>query len=66
MFYVTVINGKRTGFLLGPYDSHQDALDNVERGRELAIDADPFACFYYVGTCRWKDPTNPPKSVFGD
>lgn len=56
MFYVSVINGKRTGLLLGPFATHEEALDNVERGRELAIAADPFAHFYWFGTCRIEGP----------
>lgn len=40
-FYVTVRNGPRTGYLLGPYELYQSALDNVERARELAKAADP-------------------------
>lgn len=66
MYYVTIIRGKRVGFLLGPYPSHEDALENVDRGRELANDADSRSVFDAFGTSRWKDLTTlPPKSVFG-
>ena len=40
-FYVTVRDGRRVGFLLGPYASHMTALANVRRGRLLAEDARP-------------------------
>lgn len=51
-FYVTIRRGSRTGFLLGPYERYDDALANVERGRRLAVAADPFAHFDAFGTAR--------------
>jgi hypothetical protein len=48
-FYVTIREGRRVGWLLGPYASHMTALANVERGRRLAMEARPdqagFAAF---------------------
>lgn len=49
-FYVTVQDAGRTGYLLGPYAEHQPALDNVERGRQLAYKANDRAWFYAYGT----------------
>ena len=49
-FFVTVIDGKRVGWLLGPYPTHSAALDHVQRGKELANKADRFAVFYAYGT----------------
>ena len=49
-FYVTVRDGPRTGYLLGPYRTHREALAQVDRGRSLAYDADPRAPFYAYGT----------------
>jgi len=49
-FYVTVRDAGRTGFLLGPYDTHPDALQEVDRGRRLAIAANDRAWFYAYGT----------------
>jgi hypothetical protein len=49
-FFVTVRDAGRTGFLLGPYQSHGEALKNVERGREAAIAANAWAHFYSFGT----------------
>ena len=51
-FYVTVRDAGRTGFLLGPYRTHRQALANVERGRELAEKADRWAHFYAFGTAK--------------
>lgn len=51
-YYVTVVNGQRVGWLLGPYRTHGEAEGEVDRGRELAMEADPFAHFYAFGTAR--------------
>lgn len=51
LFYVSVDDGSRKGILLGPYGSHQEACDNVDRGSALAEAADPRAAFYAFGTC---------------
>ena len=50
-FYVSVIDGKKHGLLLGPYPTKEEAEGQVERGRKLANDADPWAHFYAFGTC---------------
>ena len=62
MFYVTVVDGARVGFLLGPYRNHQDAFDNVDRGRDLANETDPRAAFYSFGTSSIKRER---QTVFG-
>ncbi len=65
-YYVTVVDGPRTGWLLGPYDTHVEALAQVDRGNDLACKADPRAHWYAFGTARITDPTLPlPRSVFG-
>jgi len=64
-FYVTVIDHGRHGFLLGPYADHETALENVNRGRELASAADPRAHWYGFGTARVPHDMKPPTSVFG-
>lgn len=63
-YYVTVIDGKKKGALLGPYATHQEALDNVARGTKLAMDSDPKAPWYAYGTAK-VDARELPKSVFG-
>ena len=49
-YYVTMKRDTRTAWLLGPYDTHAEALDNIERGRRLAQDVDPFTDFDAFGT----------------
>lgn len=69
-FYVTVKDGNRTGFLLGPYDNHDEALANVDRGREAAFASDNKgrSWFYSYGTAKMTLPetmTEFPQGVFG-
>lgn len=66
-FYVSVIDGPRKGFLLGPYDTHDEALQNVERGKQLAFDTDGASrtWFYAYGTCRLECDGKLPQGVFG-
>lgn len=60
-FYVTVQRAKagggvRTGFLLGPYPTHGEALAKVDLGRRLARDADPWTAFDAFGTSKVTTP----------
>jgi hypothetical protein len=64
-YYVTVRDGDRHGYLLGPYDSHLEALENVDRGNRLAGEADGRAHWYAFGTGRLADDTPTVASVFG-
>jgi hypothetical protein len=48
-FYVTVRDAGKVGVLLGPYKTKSAAEAQVDRGRRLAIAADPFAFFYAYG-----------------
>lgn len=56
-FYVSVKDSDkadaRTGFLLGPYATWEEAEANRKRGRKLAEQEsnDPKAFFYHYGTC---------------
>jgi hypothetical protein len=63
-YYVSVVNGLFYGLLLGPYDTHAEALANVDRGRSLADAADPRSHWYAFGTARNTNP-EPRKTVFG-
>lgn len=58
-YYVTVVDAGRVGYLLGPYDTHVEALANVERARGLAEGVDPRAWFYAFGTARTSDAFTP-------
>lgn len=52
-YYVTVIDGKRVGRLLGPfYDDHGAALAMVDKVRDKAMELDSRAFWYAFGTCR--------------
>lgn len=51
-WYVTVKDGARTGFLLGPYETWRAAEGMVDRGRELACAADAWAHFYAYGVTK--------------
>jgi hypothetical protein len=61
-FYVTVRDGSRTGFLLGPYASHIMAQMHESRGRKLAQAAVSDAAFYTFGTASLPRSR---KTVFG-
>ena len=66
VFFVSCIEdeGERRGLMiLGPYDTHAEALGNVDRGRKLA-ERDPRAHWYYFGTCSMAKETET-KGVFG-
>lgn len=45
-WYIAVIEGKRYGFLLGPYSNANDATNDMPLARRLAEQADSFSCFY--------------------
>ena len=51
-YYVTLRRDRRVSALLGPYESHKEALDNVDRGHRLAIEADPWAAVDSIGTAK--------------
>ena len=51
-YYVTMKRDVRTAWLLGPYETHAEALTQVSRGRELAGEIDLFTHFDGFGTSR--------------
>lgn len=64
-FYVTIRDGSRVGWLLGPYATHDVAHANVDRARTLAVGTgDPRASFAEFGTASLPKGT-PVKVVFG-
>lgn len=66
LFYVTVRDAGRTGWLLGPYELHAEALANVDRGRSLAENVDVRAVWYAFGTAGVpRDLAEKIKPVFG-
>ncbi len=51
-FYVSVLDGPRYGFLVGPFDTHDQALAQVDSARAAAEQVDPRAVWYAFGTAR--------------
>jgi len=51
-YYVTVIRDKKIGYLAGPYQNHQDAIDLVSVVREIATEIDPWCAFDTFGTVK--------------
>jgi len=59
MYYVTVIRGRRVGWLAGPFSRHEDALALVEWCRRIACNLDPWCDFDAFGTASRKGGTYP-------
>ena len=51
-YYVTCRDAGRTGYLLGPYQTPEDALADVVKAKYHAEKADPWAAFYSFGTAK--------------
>jgi len=52
-YYVSVVDGKRTALLLGPFtNDHAKALSMVDAVRAKAEELDPRAIWYAFGTVR--------------
>lgn len=56
-YYVSAIDAGRTFLMAGPFDTHQDALENVENARLIADGLDPRAWFMAWGTVRIEGST---------
>jgi hypothetical protein len=71
-FYVTVQRqargGLRTGWLLGPYETKEQAEEHVPEGKILANQADPRTAFDAFGTSgmRMKPGANLPQGVLNE
>ena len=65
-YYVSVRNDAgQWRPLLGPFDSHLEAIEHVEHGKRLAQDAgDPRAAWYSYGTARLHDDAPPLTALF--
>jgi hypothetical protein len=53
-FYVTAIDGQRMAYVSGPFETHEQALDQVEPARTLWSERDARAWFAAWGTARVK------------
>jgi hypothetical protein len=51
-FYVTVRRGTKTGLLLGPHDTKEEADARVPLGKRLAEDVDSWTAFDAFGVTR--------------
>ena len=51
VFYVSMMDGTRKAYLVGPYAEHQDALEALEPAREYVNNHFADAAFYSFGTC---------------
>jgi hypothetical protein len=61
-YYVTARNGpEQCWALAGPYDSHAEALELVDRVREICVEQSPISHFYEFGTA--KVPSRKPGTV---
>ncbi len=56
-YYVSAIDGRKNYLMAGPYAQHADALEDVQRVREIADKADARAHFMAWGTCRIEGST---------
>lgn len=50
MFYVTAKNETKLYFMLGPFKSHEQALDMVDRAMTYAAEVDPRSWWMEWGT----------------
>ena len=65
-YYVSVIDGPRHGFLLGPFDHHLSALLRVPAVKKEALKIDSRAAFYGFGTARIDCCDDPPQGRLND
>ena len=51
-YYVSIIDGKKFNAVAGPFQTHQEALDQVEPARRVGAKVDPKSWFYGWGTVK--------------
>lgn len=64
LYFVTVIDGARVGFLAGPYATHDAALADVDIVRRMAERVNDRAIWYAFGTSSVPEGTPAPRVVF--
>lgn len=62
-YYVTIVRGRRVGYLIGPCPTETEARDQIPLARAVAEDIDPFACFDLFGTALVTARRLPPGSL---
>jgi hypothetical protein len=53
-YYVSVVDGPRFGLLAGPFQTHVEALECVDRAKKEPYRVDPRSVFYAFGTTAMK------------
>lgn len=64
-YYTSAIDGSRYALLAGPFETHPEACDWVDRARDEACRVDPRAWFYAFGTTAMK-PTYRKPGILND
>ena len=62
-YYVTAVDGGSWWRMAGPYDTHQEALADVERARSITNEHVDRAWFMYWGTIRDKTGNRAPGNL---
>lgn len=65
-YYVSVMDAGRYAFLLGPFDTHEEALAHVDAANRKACEVDPRAHWYAFGTAKLKDQESYPDGVLNE
>ena len=64
-YYVSLKRDRRVGLLLGPFETHAEALAHARDAFAKACDVDPWAAFDAVGTVRMRDGYDRPGVLNG-
>jgi len=51
-YYVSAMEGNKTWLMAGPYATHRQALQDVQKARDIATEHDPRAWWKAWGTVR--------------
>jgi hypothetical protein len=62
-YYVSAVDGPKWWKMAGPYSTHSEALQNVDRARKIANRYDGRAWYMGWGTVRMKDGCTEPGNL---
>ena len=51
-FYVSIVDGPRFALMAGPFRTHQEALNLVDKANDIGREIDPASHFYGWGTVK--------------
>lgn len=54
-YYVSVVDGSKYALMLGPFETHEEALAMVKQCRDKAEEIEPRSYWWQWGTCREDD-----------